>query len=453
MQHLFLMEFFGRGQSGRSYAVTERVRVFKALQKNVRLVTFDYNPQYNDIWQAVAPYLEATHLNMMAYYQGDAIAGGVRVERLHDHQQVTLVDRVFNQSDRLVGEIYYGLDNKTVSRRVAILYNTDGSERIRLLYQQNKVAQVHFWQAGQLQVMSFTALVRQFLQEITAQEPSVIYADVLEEEMTQAYLGVSNAVAKVAYIHADHHVGQHQILVGFRNLLRSRQFDWIVTGTHNQAVDVQTEWQCRTADIAPASITVPKSVTALADRRAMSVVVVTRFDRIKRVEDMIAAVVQAHQQNRDINLQLYGTITDQAYYTQLQKQVTDAHASNYITFNGPTTDAVATFQTGQLTVFTSRTEGFGRTLLEALAAGTPVVSYDIDYGPRAVIGKGGKLVSDGRVDLLANALVMGLADRHWREQASEAARQQATQYDAPHITAKWADLIAELEHYDENNAD
>ena len=49
MQHLFLMEFFGRGQSGRSYAVTERVRVFKALQKNVRLVTFDYNPQYNDI--------------------------------------------------------------------------------------------------------------------------------------------------------------------------------------------------------------------------------------------------------------------------------------------------------------------------------------------------------------------------------------------------------------------
>ncbi|WP_230910537.1 glycosyltransferase [Weissella cibaria] len=179
----------------------------------------------------------------------------------------------------------------------------------------------------------------------------------------------------------------------------------------------------------------------------------TRFDRIKRVEDMIAAVVQAHQQNRDINLQLYGTITDQAYYTQLQKQVTDAHASNYITFNGPTTDAVATFQTGQLTVFTSRTEGFGRTLLEALAAGTPVVSYDIDYGPRAVIGKGGKLVSDGRVDLLANALVMGLADRHWREQASEAARQQATQYDAPHITAKWADLIAELEHCDENNAD
>ncbi|AWF96077.1 hypothetical protein B6254_1695 [Weissella cibaria] len=107
--------------------MTERVRVFKALQKNVRLVTFDYNPQYNDIWQAVAPDLEATHLNMMAYYQGDAIAGGVRVERLHDHQQVTVVDRVFNQSNRLVGEIYYGLDNKTVSRRVAILYNADGS--------------------------------------------------------------------------------------------------------------------------------------------------------------------------------------------------------------------------------------------------------------------------------------------------------------------------------------
>ncbi|MBC6499714.1 glycosyltransferase family 4 protein [Weissella confusa] len=82
-------------------------------------------------------------------------------------------------------------------------------------------------------------------------------------------------------------------------------------------------------------------VNALANAIVMALA-----DSIKRVEDMIAAVVKAHKQNRDINLQLYGTVSDQAYYTQLQQQVADAHATGYITFNGATTDAISTFETG-----------------------------------------------------------------------------------------------------------
>ncbi|WP_270764734.1 glycosyltransferase [Weissella confusa] len=304
-----------------------------------------------------------------------------------------------------------------------------------------------------LHVLSFEAMVKYFLDKLTAEEPSIMYADVLEETMTQAYGSVENAEMKVAYIHADHHVAHHQILVGFRNLLRANRFDWIVTGTQTQAIDLRTEWGAQTVDIAPASVTVPDAVTDLADRRAMSVVVVTRFDRIKRVEEMIAAVVKAHKQNRDINLQLYGTVSDQAYYTQLQQQIADAHATGYITFNGATTDAIDTFQTGQVTIFTSRTEGFGRTILEAEAAGTPVISYDIDYGPRAIIGKAGKLVTDGDVNALANAIVMALADKRWREKASEAGREQARDYDAEHVQAKWLDLITKLEATHENYVD
>lgn len=304
-----------------------------------------------------------------------------------------------------------------------------------------------------LHVLSFEAMVKYFLDKLTAEEPSIMYADVLEETMTQAYGSVENAKLKVAYIHADHHVAHHQILVGFRNLLRAKKFDWIVTGTQTQAIDLRTEWGAQTIDIAPASVTVPDTVTDLADRRAMSVVVVTRFDRIKRIEDMIAAVVKAHKQNRDINLQLYGTVSDQAYYTQLQQQISDAHATGYITFNGATTDAIDTFQTGQVTIFTSRTEGFGRTILEAEAAGTPVISYDIDYGPRAIIGKAGKLVADGDVNALANAIVMALADKRWREKASEAGCEQARDYDAEHVQAKWLDLITKLEATHENHVD
>lgn len=159
MQHLFLMEFFGRGQSGRSYAVTERLRLFRELGKDAKLVTFDYNPSYGEIFDEVAPDLTASHLNMMDYYQGQAVAGGVTVKRLHDAGQVTVADLVYNQANQQVGEILYGLENGKVVRRVATLYDEAGAVVLHLLYQNNVVIQVQRYVAGVVQVMSFEQLV------------------------------------------------------------------------------------------------------------------------------------------------------------------------------------------------------------------------------------------------------------------------------------------------------
>ncbi len=445
MQHLFLMEFFGRGQSGRSYAVTERLRLFRELGKDAKLVTFDYNPSYGEIFDEVAPDLTASHLNMMDYYQGQAVAGGVTVKRLHDAGQVTVADLVYNQANQQVGEILYGLENGKVVRRVATLYDEAGAVVLHLLYQNNVVIQVQRYVAGVVQVMSFEQLVVSFLEAVLAEQPGVLYADVLEETMTQAYGAVTNAVKKLAYIHADHHVGHEHVLVGFRNLLRGGQFDEIITGTPNQATDIAQEWQLATRAIAPLAIALPDNVTDMSEREENTVVVVTRLDPIKRIEDMIAATIKAHQKNRNIKLRLYGTISDQGYYAKLQQQVETAKANNYIVFEGATSTPTATFQVGQLTIFTSRTEGFGRTILEAMAAGTPVVSYDIDYGPRALIKDGGRLVPDGNVDALANAMVLALADKSWREKASQAARVDAAEFDKAHITAQWQALAEEVE--------
>jgi glycosyltransferase involved in cell wall biosynthesis len=63
-------------------------------------------------------------------------------------------------------------------------------------------------------------------------------------------------------------------------------------------------------------------------------------------------------------------------------------------------------------VLTSRFEGLGNVLIEALACGCPVVSTDCESGPAEILerGKYGRLVAVGDVDGLARALGMALDD-------------------------------------------
>ena len=74
--------------------------------------------------------------------------------------------------------------------------------------------------------------------------------------------------------------------------------------------------------------------------------------------------------------------------------------------------------------FSSRREGLGFVLIEALAAGTPVVSTDCPSGPREILHneKYGKLVSMGDVKAMASALLETLASpRPARDFVREAA--------------------------------
>lgn len=71
----------------------------------------------------------------------------------------------------------------------------------------------------------------------------------------------------------------------------------------------------------------------------------------------------------------------------------------------------------EMLVLSSRYEGFGMVLAEAMALGTPVVSADCPTGPRDLLdaGKAGLLVKPGSVDEMADALERLLSDKMLRD--------------------------------------
>lgn len=100
--------------------------------------------------------------------------------------------------------------------------------------------------------------------------------------------------------------------------------------------------------------------------------------------------------------------------TALEAQVRQLGLEASVFMPGFVKDISPYYQQADLHVLSSTGEGFGNVIVEALAAGTPVVSTDCPSGPREILcdGQFGCLVPMGDPAALAGAMVESLATTH-----------------------------------------
>lgn len=96
---------------------------------------------------------------------------------------------------------------------------------------------------------------------------------------------------------------------------------------------------------------------------------------------------------------------------ELRAFVGELGIADNVLFAGYVNDPAACYAVADLVVLSSLTEGFGNVLIEAMAAGVPVVSTDAPHGPREILenGRYGALVPVGNAEALAAAMDEALA--------------------------------------------
>nr|WP_234781962.1 glycosyltransferase family 4 protein [Sinorhizobium saheli] len=100
-------------------------------------------------------------------------------------------------------------------------------------------------------------------------------------------------------------------------------------------------------------------------------------------------------------------------------------------------------ETADVFVLSSRYEGWGIVLLEAMAAGLPVVSFACEWGPSDMVenGEDGILVPGNDVEALAEALSSVLGNAPLRKRLAASAAASAKKYAPERILSQW-DAVA-----------
>jgi glycosyltransferase involved in cell wall biosynthesis len=180
-----------------------------------------------------------------------------------------------------------------------------------------------------------------------------------------------------------------------------------------------------------------------ADPAAQVVVAAGRLTRQKGFDLLIRAFAEVAPRRPGWELRIYGSGSDRA---ALERQVEEAGMTGRIRLMGRTRRLGEAFAAASVFALSSRFEGFGMVIVEAMAAGLAVVSFACPRGPADIItpGRDGVLVPPGDVGALARELDALMAEPDRRHALASAGRETARAYDPRAIAARWTALLDEL---------
>lgn len=180
-----------------------------------------------------------------------------------------------------------------------------------------------------------------------------------------------------------------------------------------------------------------------AELKEKRVIAVGRYCYQKGLDRLIDAWNIICQSVDDWKLHLVGDGEDR---TVLQTQIDRLGLSDKVVLGRAETDMKSVYANSSILALSSRYEGLAMVLLEAQAAGLPIVSFECKCGPKDVITDGGDgyLVEEGNVAQLAEKLLKLINDEELRRRMGAEAYRNSERFSEERVMAQWVELFNEV---------
>lgn len=373
-----------------------------------------------------------------------------RVERVSNG---CLIRKDYYTYTKVFSEFYAPLEKKAhlYLRR---FYNSDKSIAYEEIIDNDNV----MYRMADATLYSKEELVEYMIRQLNLTKRDVVIID--------RTTGIGQAIIKNAapakigiVIHADHfsesNTDDHNIL--WNNFYeyafsQYQHIDFYVTATDAQNILLKKQF-LQYKNIQPNIITIPVgSIDSLKSptkpRRKHSLITASRLANEKHIDWLIRAVAKARKSVSDITLDIYGKGSCEE---DLKNMIQEYKAGDYVRLMGQR-DLADIYVGYDAYISASTSEGFGLTLLEAVASGLPIIGFDVRYGNQTFIddGRNGYIIDisnaldiKDKVSLLSESIVK-LFSHDDLSDFNKYSYMIAQKYLTSEVKAQWNTLIKQI---------
>ena len=173
------------------------------------------------------------------------------------------------------------------------------------------------------------------------------------------------------------------------------------------------------------------------------VVMVARMNaHYKNHAGFLRIAAEVHKRIPDAEFLLVG---DGPLRAEIEQQAAALGLGEHVLFLGDRRDIPAILASSDISVLTSDSEGLSNVILEAMAAGVPVVAYAVGGNPELVNSERGALISAGNETEFADAIWRLLSDASLRREQGRNARRFAEEnFSLARVCRQYEDLYEDL---------
>lgn len=274
---------------------------------------------------------------------------------------------------------------------------------------------------------------------------AVYFAEVLFKNKSDNYRYIGT-------VHAAHYVNNldrmsrvNRYYVEYFNPENNGKLDAVVFLTERQKKHADERFNCNDISVEIPHVYDKPIRESSVERKPYRCISVGRFDVVKRFPEMVAIFGKVIEKCPDAVLEIYGYGPER---NNIMDVISGLNLNDKVKLCDYTENIDEIYQSADLMLFTSRSEGYGLVIMESLANGCPVVSYDINYGPSEMIidGVNGYLIPDNNEHQFAQKVIRLLQDRKKLQRMQGQCRDTARRFSVEDFADRWDTLFNKIEN-------